>query len=89
MRAGHLLLVDNPIPGVVTWQLYDDQVARELDLVGISEIAEMVGVTRQRVDKISRTDKDFPDPVAEIHAGRIWLRSEVEAWATATGRQAR
>jgi len=57
-----------------------------LDLVGISEIAEMLGVTRQRVDKLSRTDDDFPPPVAELHAGRIWLRADVIAWMRATGR---
>lgn len=57
-----------------------------LDLVGVSEIAEMLGVTRQRVDRISRTDPDFPQPVAEIHAGRIWLRDDIRAWASRSGR---
>lgn len=54
----------------------------KLDLVGISEIAEMLGVTRQRVDKLSRTDPAFPEPVAEIRAGRIWLRAEVATWVS-------
>ena len=60
--------------------------AEKLHLLGISEIAEMLGVTRQRVDKISRTDDDFPEPVAEIHAGRIWRREAVVEWADAAGR---
>jgi len=61
-------------------------VATTDDLVGIHEITLMLDVTRQRVDKISRTDPDFPAPVAELHAGRIWRRSDIEDWARATGR---
>lgn len=56
------------------------------DLIGIYEITKMLGVSRQRVDKISRTDPEFPVPIAELHAGRIWLRSDVERWARKTGR---
>jgi predicted DNA-binding transcriptional regulator AlpA len=58
----------------------------KLELVGISEIAALLGVTRQRVDKLSRTDEDFPEPVAELHAGRIWMRASVLRWARASGR---
>ena len=56
------------------------------ELVGIFEIAAMVGVSRQRIDQISRTDPDFPSPIAELHAGRIWALSDVERWAHMTGR---
>jgi hypothetical protein len=58
----------------------------ELDLVGVAEIAEMLGISRQRVDAIVRTHGDFPLPVAELTAGRIWQRRDVEAWARKTGR---
>lgn len=54
--------------------------SEELDLIGISEIAEILRVSRQRVDKLSRTDPGFPAPVAKIHAGRIWRLSDVAAW---------
>jgi predicted DNA-binding transcriptional regulator AlpA len=57
-----------------------------LDLVGVTEISDMLGVTRQRVDQLVRTDPTFPEPDAEITAGRIWLRDAVEAWAKASGR---
>jgi predicted DNA-binding transcriptional regulator AlpA len=56
-----------------------------LDLVGLAEIGEMLGLSRQRVDQLARS-KGFPEPVAVISAGRIWLRADVEAWARATGR---
>lgn len=57
-----------------------------LDLVGTHEIAQLLGVTRQRVDALARSSASFPAPVATVAAGRIWLREEVETWAAATGR---
>ena len=56
------------------------------DLMGVYEIAELLGVTRQRVDELSRTHEDFPEPEATLASGRIWRRSEIEAWARRTGR---
>ena len=55
-------------------------------LVGVTEIAQMLGVTRQRVHKITQTDSTFPEPDAILSAGHIWKRAEVEAWARRTGR---
>lgn len=55
------------------------------DLVGTAEIADMLGVTNQRVHQLSETD-DFPEPVAVLAAGRIWKRADVEAWARREGR---
>lgn len=49
-------------------------------LVGVHEIAEMLGVTRQRVDRIVATDKSFPKPEAVLTAGRIWTREAIEGW---------
>jgi prophage regulatory protein len=56
------------------------------NLVGIHEIAELLGVSRQRVDAISRTHDDFPAPVAELASGRIWKRQVIEEWARRNGR---
>jgi prophage regulatory protein len=53
--------------------------------MGTSEIAELLGVTNQRVDQLARR-ADFPEPVAVLAAGRIWNRADVEAWARRTGR---
>lgn len=55
-------------------------------LVGVAEIAEMLGVTRQRVDAIVSTHEDFPKPEAVLAAGRIWSREAVEMWARDHGR---
>ena len=56
------------------------------ELVGIFEITQMLGVSRQRVDKLTRTDSSFPPPLAELHAGRIWKRDEIVEWAVHMGR---
>jgi len=57
-----------------------------LDLVGVAEIAEMLGLSRQRVNAIVQTHSEFPKPVAELSAGRIWLRKDIVAWARRAGR---
>lgn len=55
-------------------------------LVGAAEIAEMLAVTRQRVDAIARRDPTFPRPEVELASGRVWRRDEVESWAIGKGR---
>ena len=55
----------------------------KLDLVGVAEIAEMLGISRQRVHAISQSHDEFPAPVADLSAGKIWHRHEVVAWARA------
>ena len=49
-------------------------------LVGVDEIARLVGISRQRVNAIVRTDAAFPEPLAELAAGRIWDRTEIDKW---------
>lgn len=49
-------------------------------LVGVAEIAEMMGLTRQRVNQLVARDPPFPEPEAELSAGRIWKRANVEKW---------
>ena len=57
-------------------------------LVGAAEIADMLGITRQRVNQLVRRDPTFPKPEAELIAGRVWKRTNVEAWMRKTGRVA-
>lgn len=56
------------------------------DLVGMAEIAQLLDVSKARVDQLARQHPKFPKPVAELSAGRIWRREDVEEWARATGR---
>ncbi len=55
-------------------------------LVGVAEVAKLLGVSRQRVDELIRTRDEFPEPDAVLTAGRIWKREDIEAWARETGR---
>ncbi|MEX1126610.1 MAG: DNA-binding protein [Acidimicrobiia bacterium] len=52
-------------------------------LVGITEIAAMLGVSRQRANQVSRAYADFPEPEAELSAGRVWKRKAIESWMRA------
>jgi len=51
------------------------------DLVAIPEIAEILGVSRQRASKIIQTHRDFPRPEAELSIGKVWRRPDIEEWA--------
>jgi prophage regulatory protein len=44
---------------------------------------------RQYVDRLTREDPTFPEPVAELAAGRVWKRADVVKWAKAAGRETR
>ena len=55
-------------------------------LVGSAEIAGMLAVSRQYVDRLSREDATFPDPEVVLASGRVWSRHAIEKWAKATGR---
>jgi predicted DNA-binding transcriptional regulator AlpA len=57
------------------------------DLIGPSEVAPIIGLTNPGgVSVYRRRHADFPAPVVEKAQCVLWLRSEIEAWARATGR---
>jgi prophage regulatory protein len=62
-------------------------VAKKLDLVGVTEVRQMLGVSRQRVHQIIQDHPEFPEPVAELASGRIWLRRDVQEWLRRSGRR--
>lgn len=47
--------------------------------VGLHEVAELLGVSRQRADQLAR-QVGFPKPVAELRGGRVWKRAEIDKW---------
>ena len=57
-----------------------------LDVVGVAEIAQLLDVSRQRVHELMRTDVAFPEPAAELSAGRIWQREDIQRWMAARHR---
>ncbi|WP_147267836.1 hypothetical protein [Spongiactinospora rosea] len=65
--------------------LPEDELDEELrqtppELMGVREIAELLDVTRQRADQLSRRD-DFPQPLQTLAAGAIWPGAAVRRWA--------
>ena len=54
-------------------------------LVGSAEIASMLDVSRQYVDRLSKAP-GFPEPEVTLLSGRVWSRHAIEKWAKATGR---
>jgi predicted DNA-binding transcriptional regulator AlpA len=51
----------------------------DIRLMGAGEIAERLGVVRQRVYQIANR-KGFPDPIASLTMGQVWLADDVEDW---------
>jgi predicted DNA-binding transcriptional regulator AlpA len=53
------------------------------EVVGVSEVGRLLGVSRQRVDQLVKAYEDFPTPIAELASGRIWRRRDIDAWLKA------
>ena len=51
-----------------------------MDLMGVSEIAKRLGVSRQRASQLTQEYEDFPEPVSELAQGRVWRSDDIEAW---------
>jgi prophage regulatory protein len=48
-------------------------------LVGVHEIRELLGVSRQRVHQLTRRAQ-FPAPVVDLAQGKVWFRDDIDAW---------
>jgi predicted DNA-binding transcriptional regulator AlpA len=53
-------------------------------LVGITEVAAMMGRSKQRAWAWTRVH-GFPEHVVELAFGRLWLEAEVDDWLIANG----
>ena len=56
------------------------------ELISATEAAKLFGISRQRLDEISRKDATFPKPVM-VGRTRVFDRQAVIAWAQAKGRE--
>jgi predicted DNA-binding transcriptional regulator AlpA len=54
-------------------------------LVGIKEVAQMLGVSRTRADQLSRRP-NFPEPKVRHARVRLWEKPDVQAWINANRR---
>ncbi|HYT80008.1 MAG TPA: hypothetical protein VEQ37_12285 [Actinomycetota bacterium] len=62
------------------------------DLVGVAEVADLLGVSKQRVSEL-RDSPRFPAPVSDLRSGPVWTRAAierfVESWERKPGRPSR
>ena len=75
---------------VMTIEEQDRRLAEpEPKLAGIAELAEALGVSKQRVDQLRARD-DFPLPIQELAAGPVWRLADLstfqEGWQRKPGR---
>ncbi len=49
------------------------------EFVGVSEVAEMLGVSKQRAWTLARRP-DFPSPARVLKATPVWLKRSITAW---------
>lgn len=56
------------------------------ELMGIAEIATVIGRTRQRAWQIATTP-GFPEPVQVLTMGKVWRADDVRDWVTTNPRR--
>ncbi|MDW5267802.1 MULTISPECIES: AAA family ATPase [Acidobacteriaceae] len=59
--------------------------ADEVSLLGVSEIADLLAVSKQTVSNWRTRDEAFPKPMADLKSGPVWMRNEIVIWAQANG----
>lgn len=75
----------------VEWTTFERKLGEPThpELVGITEIAELLGTSRQRASELARSSK-FPAPLADLAAGPVWPKPAVarfvEEWERKPGR---
>lgn len=67
---------------VTEWSLFETKLDTPTypEVVGISEIAEILETSRQRASELARSSK-FPTPHADLAAGPVWFRPTVMRFA--------
>lgn len=58
---------------------------RRRELIGIAELAQMLGLSKQRVYQLVG-EAAFPEPAASLVMGNVWELAAVQAWAEQTQR---
>lgn len=56
-----------------------------MDLLGLAEIASLLGASKQAVANWKARKANFPKPIAELKSGPVWSRDAVVAWADSEG----
>jgi uncharacterized protein YuzE len=56
------------------------------ELIGVTELADVLGKRKQNVAQYYTRRPDFPRPAAQLPTGRYWRRGDVETWLRSRGR---
>jgi len=51
------------------------------EVLGVTEVAKLLGVTRQRLAVIRREHEDFPKPFTELAATPLWYKEAITEWS--------
>ncbi len=64
---------------VTEWNEFERQLERPTypDLLGVSELAGLLGVSRQRASELAHSTH-FPSPTAELASGPVWFANNVQ-----------
>ncbi len=60
---------------------------QDIEVLRAGEVAELLGISRQRFYQLIAEHNDFPPPVEQTGRGKLWGRPEVEAWAASWSRR--
>lgn len=77
---------------VLPEDIYQQEIAhpRTLDLLGTTEIGELLEVSRQRAAELADTHPEFPAAIGETSRGRVWTRDSIvkfeQRWNRKSGR---
>ena len=95
VRRVYLLAEARPMRDITSTGLSSEhgesaQAEQPPQLLGATEIAKRLGVTRSCIQYYTKTAPlCFPRPQAELARGRVWLWSDVEHWANLRGMRVR
>jgi chromosome partitioning protein len=56
-----------------------------MELLGLAEVADLLGVTKQNVANWRSRRDDFPQPIAALKSGPVWSAQAIANWATREG----
>lgn len=55
--------------------------SEELDIIGLSEMADIFGVSKQVAANWRSRHEDFPNPIVELKSGSVWRKDDIVTWA--------
>jgi predicted DNA-binding transcriptional regulator AlpA len=63
----------------------EEEIARPMlpELVSVPEVADILGVSPQRVHELAADGGGFPRPVYELKTGKVWLQTAIVAFGSA------